>query len=276
MFWGLGFLHVFLCSSTNWAFSLCSPPSPLLSVQLQIEPTTRQREEPARSKWPREAGAGRAALTGSLSQCPSALSSTQGRFPFHWPGCQIHLCGLSNWHGTLNPHAWCFLNSVSRRVKEIGVKPPFPGDTLPHGKGAHLAPARLPRDHVLLPAPSISASLPLHLDSWAASAPPPRQPCKDCSTAARLVGQWVGFSLPLSFLTDPVSQIRNTPSSPLSKSPGAFQTLQTKRPGGWAGIISPFLQAPSPGTETGGWMFLHVPFAPHGWPGRGEDRLASG
>lgn len=59
---------------------------------------------------------------------------------------------------------------------------------------------------------------------------------------AWLVGWWVGFSLPLPFLTGPASQIRNTPSSPLSKSLGTFQTLQT-RPGGWVGITSPFLQA---------------------------------
>lgn len=219
-------------------------------MQLQIEPTTRQREEPARSKWPREAGAGRAAPTGSLSRCPSDLSSTQGRFPFHWPGCQIHLCGLSNRHGTLNPHAWCFLNSVSRRVKEIGLEPPFPTDTLPHGKGppgpstAAWGPSAAAGSRVLHP--SLSTRTP------GPPRPPPRRPCKDCGTATRLVGWWVGFSLPLSFLTGLVSQIRNTPSSPLSKSPGAFQTLLTRRPGGWVGITSPFLQALSPGTDTGG------------------------
>lgn len=244
-------------------------------MQLQIEPTTRQREEPARSKWPREAGAGRAAPTGSLSRCPSDLSSTQGRFPFHWPGCQIHLCGLSNRHGTLNPHAWCFLNSVSRRVKEIGLEPPFPTDTLPHGKGPP-GPALLPGHQVLLLAPGFCI-LPSPLGLLGRLGPLQGGPAR---IAARppgwLVGWWVGFSLPLSFLTGPVSQIRNTPSSPLSKSPGAFQTLLTRRPGGWVGITSPFLQAPSPGTDTGGRMFLRFPFAPLGWPGRGEDGLASG
>lgn len=73
VFWGLCFLHASVCSATNGAFSLCSPPSPLLSVQLQTEPTTRQTEEPARSKWPCEAGAGHATRTGSLPPRPALL-----------------------------------------------------------------------------------------------------------------------------------------------------------------------------------------------------------
>lgn len=61
-----------------------------------------------------------------------------------------------------------------------------------------------------------------------------------------------GFSLLLPFFPGPTSQIRNTPSSHLSESPGAFQTLRARRPGGWVAITSPFLQALSPGTSTGG------------------------
>lgn len=74
----------------------------------------------------------------------------------------------------------------------------------------------------------------------------------------------------------PWPSVTNKKHSFLSESPGAFQTLGARRSGGWVGTTSPFLQAPSPGTGTGGWMLLCLPFAPCCGTGGGEDGLASG
>lgn len=108
------------------------------------------------------------------------------------------------------------------------------------------------------------------------SAPPNRQRLRKGRMAAWFFVCLFGFSFPLPFLPGPASQIRNTHSSPLSEHLGTFQILQARRPGGWVSITHPFLQAPSPGTSTGGWMLLCLPYTPHCWSSTAEVRLVSG
>lgn len=201
---------------------------------------------------------------GSLSRCPSDLSSTQGRFHLHWPGCQIHLCGLSNRHGTLNPHAWCFFNSVSRSVKEAGVESPFPTDTLPPREGG--PPGLGTKCCCCLPAflhPSLSTQTPRL----------PRLPLQGGGEriAARPPGWFVVGWIPSPTVLPHWPSVANKKHSFLSSLQESWCLSDPLDKGAWR--MGWHHQLVPAGTKP--WH-LHFPFAPHGWPGRGEDRVASG
>lgn len=116
---------------------------------------------------------------GSLSQFPSLICPAPRAGPLcPWPGCQIHLRGLSNWHGTLNPSTpGTFLTPSREGGRKFGVKPRYPAAVPPQGEGASLVLTPLPGDRVLPPAPSTSsASLPLRSDASAQlSSPQPAE-----------------------------------------------------------------------------------------------------